>query len=345
MKVLVTGANGHLGYNLCKALVASGYNVRASIRSLADTNKVKSLQNLGTLELVALDIRNAAQFEKALSDIETLFHVAATYAFYTGSPEKDREMIRDSVEGAENALRSAAKAGCKKVVLTSSVVALPLLPPDAPPATEADWNTDLSVPYNRAKTEAEQAAWRVAGELDLNLVTVLPGAIGGPGFWRRTATTDIFESIMLGSMRLGVPNFNIPYVDVRDVVSGHIFAAEKEVSGRFIICNDEQPAMHDLIKIMHDIDPSVPLPLMVMPDFVLRFLPFFDAMNAKLIGSPRMIGRERAAEMKDHVYRLSNARARHELGWEPRVPLQQSLTDMMICLRELRRHEGKRRVA
>jgi dihydroflavonol-4-reductase len=157
MKVLVTGANGHLGYNLCKAPIDKGFQVRASIRSLADMDKIKPLQALGDIELVALDIRNAAQFEEALTGIEMLFHVAATYAWHTGSPQKDRELIRDSVEGSEIALRSAAKARCKKAVLTSSVVTLPLRLPSEGPATEADWNTSLSVPYNRAKTEAEQA--------------------------------------------------------------------------------------------------------------------------------------------------------------------------------------------
>jgi dihydroflavonol-4-reductase len=344
MKVLVTGANGHLGYNLCKALIEKGYKVRASIRSLADTAKANPLRALGDIELVALDIRNAAQFEEALTDIETVFHVAATYAWHTGSPEKDREMIRDSVEGAENALQSAAKTGCKKVVLTSSVVALPLRLPGAPAAKEAEWNTNLSVPYVRAKTEAERAAWRLATALDLDLVTVLPGALGGPGFLRRTATIDVFEAIMLGAMRLGLPNFNIPYVDIRDVITGHILAAEKNVSGRFIISNDEQPTLHEVIKLMHTIDPAVPLPLMAVPEFLVRFLPLYDSISSKLLGSPRILGPERAAELKGHVYCVSNTRARKELGWEPRISLQQSLKDTMVCIRALRRQEGKTRV-
>jgi dihydroflavonol-4-reductase len=115
MRALVTGANGHLGYNLCKALIEAGYQVRASIRQAADAAKAGPLQVLGDIELVELDVRDAAAFARAVEGADRLFHAAATFAFYTGSREKDAEMVRDSVEGAENALRAAARAGVKKV--------------------------------------------------------------------------------------------------------------------------------------------------------------------------------------------------------------------------------------
>ena len=37
--VLVTGANGHVGYALTKLLVERGYNVRASVRNKNDQEK------------------------------------------------------------------------------------------------------------------------------------------------------------------------------------------------------------------------------------------------------------------------------------------------------------------
>ena len=44
--VLVTGANGHLGFALSKALVERGYNVRASVRDKTDPNLVSHLSSL-----------------------------------------------------------------------------------------------------------------------------------------------------------------------------------------------------------------------------------------------------------------------------------------------------------
>src|SRR5688572_11904917 len=126
MQVLVTGANGHVGNNLCRALSERGYRVRASVRSLDDPAKVAPLAGLPGLDLVELDVRDAARFDDALRGVEVLFHVAATYALRTGSRERDEEMLRDSVVGVENALRSAARRHVRKVVLTSSIASLPM---------------------------------------------------------------------------------------------------------------------------------------------------------------------------------------------------------------------------
>ena len=341
MQVLVTGANGHVGNNLCRALVERGYRVRASVRSLEDPAKLFPLSDMPHVNLIQLDVRDAARFDAALDGVEILFHVAATYAVYTGSREKDEAMLRDSQEGVENALGSAARRRTRKVVLTSSIAALPMRKTGEPAATEQDWRTDLRLPYYRAKTCAEQRAWALAKELGVELVSVLPGFIGGPGFYRRTPTTDIVESILTGALRLGVPNMNFPYVNIRDTVTGHILAAEKPVTGRFILCNDRVPQLTDLMDILHDIDPSIARARWRLPDALLGLLPLMDPLNAKLLGSPRLVRPEFIATSKGKLWRLSNARAKAELDWAPRVPLETSLLDTLTTIRRLRASEGK----
>jgi len=319
--------------------------VRASIRSLADAAKAAPLRALAGIELAALDVRDAAQFGAALEGVDTLFHVAATYAIVTRDAGAVDAMMRDSVEGVEVALAAAARAGVRRAVLTSSIVTLPLRRPGEPPATEADWTSDLRVPYYRAKLEAEQAAWRIAGRLGLDLVTVLPGGIGGPGFQRRTPTLDMLEGIMLGSLRLGAPRLNFTYVDARDVAIAHILAAEKGAAGRYIASNDVSPSFMELSRILHDIDPEVPAAPMHIPRFMNRFLPWIDAVNAKLIGSPRFATPESVASVDGRVYSVSSERAHRELGWAPRFTLRRSLADTLQAIRQLRRAEGKRRMA
>jgi dihydroflavonol-4-reductase len=344
MKVLVTGANGHLGYNLCQALLKQGYEVRATIRSASDAGKAGPVRALGDIELVELDIRNAEAFRRAADGVALLFHVAATIAFFTGSPTKDMEMVRDSVEGAENALRAAAHARVGKVILTSAGVTLPLSKPGAPPASEKDWRSDLSVPYFRAKVEGEKAAWRLRAELGVNLVSVLPGAIIGPGFHRRTPTAGLIEGIMLGTMRMGAPNTNLAPVDVRDAARAHILAARSGASGRFIVCNDHCPSLLELTQLMHRIDPAVPAARRLIPDFAIGLAPFFDAISARLLGSPRLMTPELVASVKGKIFNVSNARAKAELGWTQQVSLETSLADTMAAIRALRRREGRTRM-
>ena len=68
MKALVTGANGHIGSHLVRALAERGYRVRASVRSLDDRARNADLAALPDVELVELDIRDADRFRHAHRD-------------------------------------------------------------------------------------------------------------------------------------------------------------------------------------------------------------------------------------------------------------------------------------
>src|SRR5688572_6466824 len=107
MRILVTGANGHLGFNLCKALLERGQTVRASVRSLADEQKVARLHALGPLEIVEVDVCRLEQLRSALDGIDLFFHLAAVYAYVVPRGREEEEVIRPSVEGAANAIRAA----------------------------------------------------------------------------------------------------------------------------------------------------------------------------------------------------------------------------------------------
>ena len=341
MKALVTGANGHIGSNLVRALAERGYDVTATVRSLADTGRNAPLAALAKVELAELDIRDADRFRSLCDHVDILFHLAATYAYHPGTRTTDEDIVTDSLSGAEAAIRAAARQ-VGKVVFTSSIVAVPLRRPSEPPATEADWQTDMSVAYFQAKTEAERRAWELAEKYAVRLVTLLPGAVCGPGFSRGTPSTDVIEGIMLGTLRFGAPRMNFPIVDIRDVVRGHVLAAEKEVHGRFLLCGDSFPTLKELTRIMHDVDPAIPASPMTLPEVMGPMLPYLDWLNSKLYHSPPTLTPEFAEAMLGKQFNASNARARAELGWAPEIPIRQTVSDTLDTLRALRRNAGRK---
>lgn len=267
----------------------------------------------------------------AMDGIDAVMHTAAVYELY--APGREQAIVDASVKGIETTFRAAHDAGVRKIVLTSSVVTLPLTLPGAPAVTEETWTTDLRVPYIRAKTLGEQRAWTLADELGLELATVLPGAFGGPGFERPTPTIETLIAIVKGSMALAAPPYNYPYCDVRDVAAAHLAVLEQDAHGRFIACNDQHPTLTEIAREMHAVDPSIPVPLMTVPASFAPLMPWLDGVNSWLHGRPRAVTPELADLMRGRIWNPSNAKLKRELGWLPRIGLRQSLADTLQALR------------
>lgn len=333
-KILVTGANGHVGFNLVKMLLEDGYtDLRVSVRDKDDLSKTGALKELGITDFVSLDVRDADTFRSVSAGIDVLFHVAATYRFHTGGADADAELIKDSLDGVRSAMTAAAENKIGKVVLTSSIVTLPMVADSASWPDEDSWTNQRTVPYIKAKTEAEKLAWSLAEELGVDLVTVLPGGVLGPNFGRGTQSTDFILAVMKGSMRMGTIEARMPIVDVRDIARGHILAAEKDGKGRYILAADDPPKFPKIIETMREIDPKVPKAMMVVPKAMYGALPFFDWMSNKTLGTPRTITAEVASAFKKGDMLADNSRAKRELGWAPKVTLEQTLRDTMAELR------------
>ncbi len=331
MRILVTGANGHLGTNLVADLIGAGHTVRGSLRNASDAARSDHLRALGAVEIVEGDLDRPDSLVAAMSGQDAVVHAAAVYALH--APGRENEIIRASVNGAEATLRAAHKAGVKRVVMTSSVVTLPMSLPGGAPVAESAWTEDTRVPYVRAKTEGEKRAWQLASELDLDFATVLPGACGGPGFQRNTPTIDFVETIMKGALQFGAPPFNYPYVDVRDVARAHRLVIERGAKGRFIAINDRQPSVTEIAQTMHAIDAKIPRPMMTLPPFIMPALPFLDSLSSKLTGGPKSLTPDLAGMLKGKLWNISNDKIRREIGWTPEISIKQSLADTIGALR------------
>ena len=72
--VLVTGANGHVGYTLTKMLFERGYNVRASVRDKENKELTKNLSEFD-IEIVSLDLMKPETIEPAMDETEFLYAI------------------------------------------------------------------------------------------------------------------------------------------------------------------------------------------------------------------------------------------------------------------------------
>ena len=129
-EVLVTGANGLLGNNLCRELLASGQEVRAFVRRSSNLGGLKGLP----VQLHYGDVRDPQALKEAAAGCDVVYHTAAVFSYWGYSRD---EMISTATEGATNTILAAKEAGVRRIVLTSSSS---VLGPnwDPKPMTESD---------------------------------------------------------------------------------------------------------------------------------------------------------------------------------------------------------------
>jgi len=225
---LVTGASGFIGSNLVRLLLDEGVKVRALIQ------KGVPLQNLDGMQIeqVPGDLLDQASLAPALQGCDTLFHLAAIFAYWLPDPSL---MYRVNVEGTVSLFQAARAAGVKRVIHTSSIAAIGTKPGEE----MADENTlfnnwDTADHYIMSKYMGELEALKFNGR-GLDVTAVLPCFPYGKNDILPTPTGLLIQRYISGKnpfvFRGG---FNV--VNVKDVAQGHWLAALKGRPGeRYIL--------------------------------------------------------------------------------------------------------------
>src|SRR5580765_1094356 len=115
MKLLVTGAAGHLGANLVRRLIHEGDEVRVLKRPGSHNRGIDVLGN--QIEVVEGDLRDLESLRHATKGVKRAYHCAAQIATVDG---KEQEIFESNVLGTKNFLQAARENGVERVVVTGS---------------------------------------------------------------------------------------------------------------------------------------------------------------------------------------------------------------------------------
>jgi dihydroflavonol-4-reductase len=232
-------------------------------------------------------------------------------------------MFRVNVVGTRNLLTAALEAGAERIVYTSSVATLGLVP-----GGSADEQTPSSVdgmigPYKRSKFEAEKVARRFAIERGLPVVIVNPSTPVGPQDIKPTPTGRLIVEAARGQMPAFVDTgLNIVHVD--DVAVGHLAAAEKGRVGERYILGGENMSLAEILGEISRMVGQNP-PRFRIPHALL----FPVAMGAEIVA--RISGREPFVTLdgvrmsREKMY-FTSEKASRELGYTPR-PAREAIAD------------------
>jgi UDP-glucose 4-epimerase len=308
MRTLVTGGAGFIGSNLVDALVARGDEV--TVVDDLSTGRRENLEGAlaGGAQLLELDLRDAESLAATVERVrpEVVFHLGAQIDVRksVADPAFDSQV---NVEGTINVLTAAHAAEVGRVVFASTGGAIygegriiPA-PEDHPVAPEA--------PYGQSKFCAEGYLGLFNRLHGMSTVSLRYGNVYGP---RQDPLGEAgVIAIFCGKALDGEPatifgdgRQTRDYVFVGDVVEANLRAAEADATGAINIGRGVETSVLDLVDALraHTGDG-------------------FDAEHAP----PRPGEVQRIA--------LDPSRAKEELGWEPKVDLDEGLERTLASLR------------
>lgn len=307
-RVLVTGASGHIGANLVRALEAGGRDVSALVRSTSDLRGLAGTK----AHVVQGDVLDPASFRDAAKGCDVIYHAAAVYCT---DPARAEEIHRAAMEGTRN-LYDAAD-GVKRIIYTSSVAAVGHNYDPGVVLDETSWNRAPMDAYCAAKTDSERLAWSLSKEKGIPTVVVNPGTVLGPHDWKPTPS----NWLVLNYLRSPRPVYfdaGHCYVDVEDVARGHLLAEAKGRPGERYILGGDNVTIRDVFESLSSMT-GLARPRVRLPRAALMAAAGGLEAASKLTRSRPLLTREKAGKIHGYYSYYTSEKAERELGYEWRA--------------------------
>lgn len=304
---LVTGANGHVGNNICRLLVQRGEPVRAMIRASADPAPLHGLD----VEVVTGDILDPESVARAVEGCGRVYHSAAGFLMWARDPE--HAIIRPSVDGTRNMMKAAAKAGVEKVLYVSTGGTIGFSSTPDTTRSEADFNKTAHTPYFIGKIAAEKEAFRIGEREKVAVTAINPGLILGPRFWKPSEST----SKVIDFLNTGLPVYfdgGFGLVDVEDVAAGALLAMDKGGDQERYIVSGENITVKQLFDLVAELS-GISAPRWKMPVIALRAVATGLEAVSWFTGLRPVIDRSQVAEFAGVYGYMDPGKAERELGF------------------------------
>ena len=308
----VTGATGHIGNVLVRKLLERGEKVRALI--LPGENR-QALDGMNVEEIEG-DILDLDGLRQAMDGAQRVYHLAGVISIMPG---KNNNVRRVNVQGTRNVIRAAREANVDRLVYTSSIHALFRAPHGITIDEQIPFDPEHAISaYDQSKAEASLLV-QDAACLGLDAVIACPTGVIGPYDYRGSEMGNLILDAMSARTQF-VINGAYDFVDVRDVADGLILAGEKGRAGESYILSGERLSLGGLLDLMQRVTGLRYLRLHV-PMNLARFAAIFGPLYYRLAkAKPRLTPYAIATVTSNSV--ISNAKARHELGYAPRSMIE-----------------------
>ena len=317
MNILVIGANGFIGSNLCQSLIQSGQSVVGLVRESSD---LAFLKGLGRLQIVKGDITAKESLTAAMQDVAVVYNVAGLVSDW--GPWEIFQRV--NVDGVRNVMESARLEGIRRVVHLSSVSVYGF-PGGSDIDENTPWITRAGDPYSTTKAEGEKIALSYQSD-QLKVTAIRPAGVYGPN--DRTTTLQLVPVLL--SRQFGYVNGGrhlMAPVYIDNLVQMMRLAAESDkAAGQAYNAMDEGRVTWKEYAEWMCQDLGCKNPWLSVPRLVAWPLATVIEAAAKLFNKKEspMINKYRIrAVMQDNHYSIQ--KAKNQLGYHPTVSTREGI--------------------
>lgn len=318
-KVLVTGATGFVGGRLAERLAREeGAIVTGTGRNL---DAVPQVVEAG-VTLQHADLLDEGAMRQAMQGQEIVFHVAAWLGRHGG----EQRAYALNVAATALAVRLAAEAGVKRFIQISSIAAYGHPPKALHVDEDEPLDTEQEVIYGRTKALGEIRAFELGKELGLDVTAVRPGLVYGPR--AQSWTINMIKFVCKGvPVIFGDGKGHAYPIFIDNLVDGMLLTAvhPKAPGEAYNIC-DPVVTFNEWFGYYGDMCGRKP-----------RRIPFWAAhiliVLNQLLGLNLPLNRPRL-RMYGLKAEFPSTKAKEQLGFESRVPIEEGMKITETWLRE-----------
>lgn len=322
MKYFLTGATGFVGSWVAEKLVEKGETVTCLIRKTSNLRWLKHLpvkyHNGSLLDLGSL--------KDGISDADYVLHCGGV----TKALKID-EYYRGNVQATQNLLRAAEEVNpnIKKFVHISSQAAVG--PSTSITPVDETRGCHPLTDYGKSKLETEQVVHQFFDKLPITILR--PPTVYGP---RDTDVLEAFRNVKYGiNLKIGKIEQYVSMIHVFDLAEGIIHTAEskKGIGETYFICDDQTYSWSQIIGEIKSLMGRKPLNLSV-PYSVAYGIASFIELVARMRGKPTILDRQKMKEIREQYWMASNVKMKTELGFSPKISLEDGLRITLEWYRE-----------
>lgn len=306
--VFLTGANGFVGSHLARALLHSGYRVRALTRPNADCSRIDGLD----VECVVGDLDYKQALRQGVQGAKYIIHNAGRVR----APSREAYHHANCVGTIKllDAIEEAA-TGIERLVYVSSQAASGPGPAGGRAKTEDDPNWPQT-PYGESKLEAEKAV--MARSTMLPVTIIRPPAVYGP---EDTAILAVFQTIGRHIKPLFGPQpQHLSVVHVQDLARGILLAMEaNSANGQiFFVAEDRYYTLAEMDDYVQKALGTWAV-FVTIPKPLLMSIAWACDMTGIAFGFVPRLNRAKARDFLARNWMCSSEKANRLLGYRSRI--------------------------